>query len=394
MLNVINERYGDLASTQEMLATGKRLLRPSDDPVDTANDLKLKTRVRELEQYHKNVNDGLAFMNVTDTAMQSMNNLLQRLRELTIQAKNDTLSGNERAFIGKEVEQLMRQLITLVNTNYKGDFVFGGTQSKIMPFPPERSYANTIDDYQQRKMAYFDASAGPGTYQLRNAFDDTPMQNIIPGSLEIWRGATQYIEGTDFTIDYAAGAITVINPALAVDISDGGQWETGAYYRPGEFNIKFEHISRGRDIYGDMVTNRGDVLREIESGITMPVNISGDELIVNPEAGVDMIGTTIRLGQALLHNDMAGLSNTLVEIDAVMQTVLSAETKNGARVNRFEITLERNELQTTETTRLHSELEDADLAETVTKFSLLQNVYTAALQSAAKIVQPSLTNFL
>lgn len=132
-LYVINNRYNDLAKLQEQLATGKRLQRPSDDPVDVANDLKLLTKQRELVQHKKNIEDGLSYMGVTETAMDSINTLLQKMRELSIQSATDTLSANERVYINKEVEQISRQLVSVMNTQFKGDYIFGGQQTKINP---------------------------------------------------------------------------------------------------------------------------------------------------------------------------------------------------------------------------------------------------------------------
>ena len=143
---VISDRYGDLAKLQEQLSTGKRLLRPSDHPVDTANDLKLKTTSALQTQFDKNIEDGLNFMNVTDTAMQSMNSIMQRLRELAIQGATDTVSAADRIAILQETDQLFRQLITLTNTDYKGDYIFGGTQSKLTPFPIVSSKAESAAD--------------------------------------------------------------------------------------------------------------------------------------------------------------------------------------------------------------------------------------------------------
>ena len=387
---VISDRYGDLAKLQEQLSTGKRLLRPSDHPVDTANDLKLKTISAQQTQFHTNIEDGLNFMNVTDTAMQSMNSIMQRLRELAIQGATDTVSAADRIAILQETDQLFRQLITLTNTNYKGDYIFGGTQSKITPFPIVRSAAGSAVDYSDLKMAYYDGTGGIGVAaQLRNAFDSSAMTNVVPGSFKLSIGATNYVEGRDFTIDYINGTITPLVAALAVDVSPGT-----ANYDITAFKITFDSVARGKDVFGNTVANTGDVLREIEPGVVIPVNIAGDELIVNAQAGIDMIGTMVRLGQSLLYNNRTGVTTAIGEIDKTFQAILNAQSKNGAKTNRFETTLTRNEQQSTETTGLISKLEDADMAEAATKFSLMQTVYNAALKSAAMTMQQSLVDYL
>jgi len=395
MQDLLSEKYSQLTNIQEQLSTGKRLNRPSDNPVDVANDLKLQTTSSILTQNAKNISDGLNFMNVSDTAMSSMDTIVQRMRELAIQGSSDTLSANDRISMQQETQQLFRQLISLANSNYKGDYIFGGTQSKIQPYPVESSTTDTTADYQKLHMAYFNGAAlGAGQpTQIKNAFDNTAMTNIIPGSLKISNGATTYVEGKDYTMDYVNGIITPTNPALAVDISDGGTF-AGPNYKMGAFSITFDRVGQGKDVYGTTVANTGNVLREIEPGIVMPVNITGQELTVNSSTGVDMISSMIKFNQSLLQNNQQGISSAITDIDSVLQTVLTAQSKNGARINRFDATQSRNDAQTTDTKSLQSNLEDVDMADAITQFSLTENVYNAALKAAAKTIQPSLTDYL
>ncbi len=392
MLYVINDRYSDLASLQNQMSTGKRLHRPSDDPVDVANTLKLQTKSTELQQFKKNINDGLAFMGVTETAMESMNTLLQRVRELSIEAASDTLGVDERSYINDEVAQLFKQCVALVNTQYKGDYIFNGTQTKIPPYQLQTSASSTVSDYLNFKMAYFDAGppvAVGDTVQIRNAFDNSPITSIIPGSFDIQVAGANFIENVDYQVDYEAGTLTILNPALLLDGSPGGP-----NYDISQLNLNFEYLTVGTDIYGQSVSSNGIVSREIESNTEMQINISAEELLTDNASGITLIGSLLRFGQNLLRNNNSGIETAITEIDTVFNSVLSAQSKNGARINRLETTLSRNENQYSETVSLQSQLEDAEMAETISKFMVTQNVYNAALQSAAKIIQPSLANFL
>lgn len=391
MQHVINDRYRDLSDLQLQLSTGKRLQRPSDDPQDVANDLNLTSKGKSLVQYKKNIQDGMAYMGVSDTALTSLNTLLQRTRELAIEGSTDTMGIQERKYINKEVEQLFRQAIALINTQYKGDYIFSGTQTKIPPFEISSSKASAIADYNNLQMSYFDASTlalGSST-QILNGFDDSPITNIIPGTVKLAFAGQTYVEGRDYTIDYLSGNITILSPTLLADMSPG----TPNYAITG-LSLEFDHISRGKDIYGAQVSTYGEIQREIETNITVPINISADEVFTDQTTGNDAITTFIRFGQALVQNNTTGLNASITEFDSVFSAILSAQSKVGARINRFETTLERNENQTIQTTDLQSELEDAEMAETMSKYATLENVYNAALKSAAKVIQPSLVNFL
>jgi flagellar hook-associated protein 3 FlgL len=391
MQNIINDRYADLADLQEQSATGKRLRKPSDQPQDVANDLKLKTNLAGLSQYNKNLDDGRGFMSTTDTAMSGMNDLLQRMRELAVESSTDTITSTERVYFNSEVEQLSRQLVALINTQFKGDYIFGGTQTKISPLELKSSKADTTDDYAKLNMAYYNAAgaAMPATVQLFNGFDHSPTTNIIPGSFDLKVGTTSYSEGTDYTIDYKNGTITILNPALAVDTTPGT-----VNYAPGQFDISFDYLAKGKDVFGATVSNQGTIERQVENGISMPINISADELMNNPAEGSDMLGTVIGLGDDLLKNDRDGISSAIDGIDGIMKTINSAQAKNGARINRFDATQSRNADQTANSTDLQSKLEDAEMASTITNYMNAQNVYDAALKSAAGMLQQSLVNFL
>jgi len=391
MLSVINDRNYDMSKLQQQIATGQRLSRPSDDPVDVANTIKLETKLTELAQYKKNINDGTAFMNVTEEAINSMDTVMQRVRELAIQASSDTLSANERVYINKESSQLLRQLVSLVDTKYKGDYIFSGTHSKTPPYEIYQSESTTTEDYTNNRMAYFNAGgmAVGSTVQLFNGTDNSPLTNIIPDSFSLTVAGTTYSENTDYTVDYETGTLTILNAALAIDVTPGT-----ANYAIDQVALQFDSITVGKNIYGETISTWGDVTREIESGTTMAINLSADEVTRDPTTGTDMIGTMIRFGQSLIQNDMDGIGDAIDEIDTVFSTLLSAQSKNGARINRFESTLDRNERTTTSTTEIQSGLADTDIAEAYMQYSVAQNTYSAALSSAAKIIQPSLADFL
>lgn len=391
MLHVINERNYDLSKMQEQIAGGKRLMRPSDDPVDVANTLKLETKLKEFAQFKKNINDGISYMNVTSTSLDSMDTLMQRLRELAIQGSSDTLNATDRTYLNKEGSQLFRQLIALTNTQFKGDYIFSGTNTKTPPYQVDQSICLTPEDYTNNKMAYFNAGgvAVGATVQIFNATDNTPKTNIIPDSFKLSVAGVNYVENTDFSIDYEHGTMTILNPALAIDSTPGTP-----NYAVGQVALKFDNISTGKDIYGQTISNWGDISREIENGITMPINIGADELTNDPNTGYTMIGTMVRFGQSLLQNNQSGIEKSIGEMDAVFSALLSAQSKNGARTNRFETTLDRNMAQFTSTSEIQSQLADTDMADAVMKYSVAENVYNAALKSAAKIVQNSLVNFL
>ncbi|GBU22470.1 flagellar hook-associated protein FlgL [Fibrobacteres bacterium R8-0-B4] len=150
----LSRRYSDLVGLQEQLSTGKRLRKASDDPVDVANTIKLRAKEAQLGQYKRNIQDGLAVMGVGASAMASMNELLHRARELAVQAPNGTYNDSDRLYMQQEVDQIFRQMMSVVNTQFKGTYIFNGTNGNIPPYKIASSGSERMD-YENRTMATF-----------------------------------------------------------------------------------------------------------------------------------------------------------------------------------------------------------------------------------------------
>ncbi|MGM0444042.1 MAG: flagellar hook-associated protein FlgL [Fibrobacterota bacterium] len=396
---VIQERYAELAKMQKKLATGKELQRASDDPIGVTNALELRSQRSRLEQYEKNMDDAKSWMKVSDTAMSSMHEVMKRANELAVQADNDTLSSQERNQITEEVGQLTKQMASLVNTKYKGNYIFSGSHTNLPARPVKSSAAVSSDDYANHKMAYFDGTApvGPNTFQLMSpegsagTGDDIAVDRIVPGSFSLSANGTALEEGTDYNVDYKAGTITFI-PDAATHGADSDFAPGSGNYNSASLELNFDYVSESENKYGDRISTNSRIKREIESGISIPVNTSFYDLEV--DNGVNPVKSLIDLGSALLANDTDKIQNTMESLDKASNKILNSQAENGARINFVQTTGDRNVKQQEEAVDSISALEDADYAEIVADYSVAQTVFTTALQSTAKIMQRSLADFI
>lgn len=126
MINYLGSNLNRLSKYQDMLATGKKIQVPSDDPVIAARALKLRTDVSEVEQYRRNAEDAQAWMEITDNTLSNITEVVQRIRELTVQAANGTNTAGDMQKIKEEANQLKYQLIHLSNNTYAGRYIFSG----------------------------------------------------------------------------------------------------------------------------------------------------------------------------------------------------------------------------------------------------------------------------
>lgn len=117
---------GHLQDVQAELSSGKRINRYSDAPPDAAASLRLRAEESDWTSYAKAADDGTAWLNTQDQALQTAGTLLQRVRELTVAAGNSTTSATEREAMASEIDSIRDQLAGIANTTYLGQSVFGG----------------------------------------------------------------------------------------------------------------------------------------------------------------------------------------------------------------------------------------------------------------------------
>jgi flagellar hook-associated protein 3 FlgL len=124
-----------LGTTQQKIATGKKILAPSDDPIRSTQVLKVKEELSLNEQYKDNISFATNKNQLVDSVLHSVVDALQRIRDLTLRANNAVLSDNDRRGIGIEVEALQEQMVSLLNTkDGTGEYVFAGYQGATIPF--------------------------------------------------------------------------------------------------------------------------------------------------------------------------------------------------------------------------------------------------------------------
>ncbi|WP_406678076.1 flagellar hook-associated protein FlgL [Moorella sp. ACPs] len=130
----INRNLENMARTQEQMASGKRVNRPSDDPIVVARILAFKTSIAANEQYKKNMEDAKGWLDASESALGMATDVLQRARELAVYGSNGTMPRESMQALGQEVDQLLDEMVQVANTSYGGRYVFGGSQTTTTPF--------------------------------------------------------------------------------------------------------------------------------------------------------------------------------------------------------------------------------------------------------------------
>ena len=121
---------GDFENSMLRLSTGKKINGAADDAAGLSIANSMTAQIKGLKMASKNASDAISLTNTVEGALQESTNILQRMRELAVQATSDTNSGNDRVFIQDEINQLNNELNRIANTTeFNGIKVLNGTYS-------------------------------------------------------------------------------------------------------------------------------------------------------------------------------------------------------------------------------------------------------------------------
>ena len=136
-----NNNLVSMSNYQNQMSTGKKITRPSDDPVGITKVMKYKTDIRETQQYSKNIDDALGWLEVSESSITNIKDILQRVRELTVQASNGTNTPEDTDKIRVEVEQLTKEIMVSGNATSAGRYLFSGLETNKRLFNDDGTFA-------------------------------------------------------------------------------------------------------------------------------------------------------------------------------------------------------------------------------------------------------------
>jgi flagellar hook-associated protein 3 FlgL len=178
-----------LAAAQSQVSGGKRIEKPSDDPLGAERAMRLNDQLESTSAYRTAVDESRSWLDATDTALESLGGIVQRVRELTLQAANGATTPTGRQSIKLEVDQLTEQLKTTLNSAFDGRRLFSGTATDTPPYS-----AATGDVYQGDAGAVV-RQIGPGVSVQVNITGD----DVLSGLLPTLRTLSSHLQSNDVT---------------------------------------------------------------------------------------------------------------------------------------------------------------------------------------------------
>lgn len=290
VLQNINSNISELLRLQDQLSTGRRINRPSDDPLDARRAINARTAINVNEQFLDNIESIQPQLLESTNAIETALDIVQRVRELTLQGANGTNAPEQLELIAIEINQLLENVVEQANAETNGRFLFGGTRT----------------------------------------------------------GAPAY----SVTRDGVTGDITAVTfegneEAIEIDVADNAR------------------------------------VRINEPG-TAPF-----------QSQIDVFELLINIRDELNATDQTTLRNVrLGELDQAQEQLLTSLAKIGSLQNRLERLTFNLDDSIVQLEKLFSDSIDVDFAELIVNLNQQENAYQAALNAGARVIVPSLLDFV
>lgn len=403
----LQRNYANAIRTQEQISTGNRILTPADDPVASVRLLQLEQQQSVLGQYQANLTAAKNSLTQEEVTLNSANTILQRVRELAVQAGNGALSQADRQSIAAELGQREDELLALMNTrNARGEYLFAGFQGKTQPYlrTADGSYLYQGDD-GQRKLQIASSLELPISDSGRSIFDSG-------------RNAARLSIGGN----PAAPAAPIVSGALVDDEVAFASFPAGGIRL--DFNDPTDPLAYTLTPVDANGVDGTPVSRRLEEGKDTLVQYGGAAFYVNgvpppgssftvappdtdpataPANRVGILNTIATLRRSLedapttaegnrqvrdaVALGLTNLDNNMVSLDQVRGQI-------GARLNVVETSLTDNEDVTLVNKSVQAELRELDYAEALSRLSFQSIILEAAQQSYVKIAGLNLFNQL
>jgi flagellar hook-associated protein 3 FlgL len=396
-----------LSDIQNKIAGQKKMLVPRDDPLAASHAVRYESYLARLERFEKNTLYAKEHYNEVDAYLRQANDILQRIRELSVQGANGTYTKEDLGFMAVEINELLKELVSIANsTGSDGKQLFAGDKAFTEPFRVvEGAVQGGGGSSEQIPMVASVEYRGAGSARRAEITDRAYSELDIGGGEAFWAEKMQVFSGID-AADYRAesaggffidGQEIAVSPgdtvyAIAAKINDSAA-PVKAYIDPENRGLVLEgtnaHLIRAEDRQGSRVLQ--------DLGI---ITFNSDPAAPNWHPGARVAGGSlfdmvIRLRDALFRADQDFVgSQGIGGMDLAMANLQSRLALNGSRQERAESAWERLNTEIPNVTEALGRENSLDFADAAVELGMMQFAHRAALQTASKILPATLLDFL
>lgn len=387
-LSQIQKLNTDEFKYNEQVTTGKRINRPSDDPVGASQLASLNSELSNIAQYIKNVENAQRQLASSDERLNDVVSNMTRIIQLVEQGTSENYSGQPRKGIAQEVETITQELLGHADTQVGGRFIFAGTRTnrdslqQITNNPDGRVYsASSVNIISNGPAAISGVVTDPRDFNERihelRILDAAGNYELIDRESDNAVVASGTLAGPGDTIAIAGGEITY-----------GG----GAFNAGDNYFILPQYSYNGTSDDLQMQVDENTFIQRNVAGSTAFGGTAPTGAAQNP--GNTIFDKMVELRLALITDDQPTLIANVDIMRDSFNTITEVRANVGGRMSNLSTLNSRNQSEATNLVVQVADIENANIAEVITKLTQTATGKQAALQAGARIGQLSLFNYI
>lgn len=343
--NVLKANEEKYSSATERMSSGYKINHAKDSPSGMAISNKMRKQLRALEKANQNASNAINVIQTAEGGISEMQEMLQRMNELCVNAANGTKTEEDRRAIQDEIDQLRAEIDRISgDTEYNTQNLLNGEQAL-------KGYSDNVN----YDVEYYDSTFPYGDYKMTvNTVEeiyDEDGTTVIGYDVT---GVTIEKDGTDITT--LGGTVVCEGGKVKVTMRDGSKLEIGTNDR----NLAADHLSVGDEVNMEI---KGVGGMKIQVGAA-----EGTQIQVNiPTLNCDTLG----LGRI----DATGEKSAMESIDVIqraLEKISSVRSQLGAYQNRFETTVSNLDITIENLTQSYSTIKDIDMADEMVEYTTYQ----------------------
>jgi flagellar hook-associated protein 3 FlgL len=385
-LTALNQLESSISTTQNGISTGLAFTTASENPVGAGLVAGYNQVLAQSQQYTANGNSATDSLNTEDSALTQLQNQLQSLRDLALEANNATESPSDLSAIATQVQQIQGSILSIANTqDGSGNYIFAGYSTQTQPFAQSGTGATYSGDQGQRQV-----QIGAGQTVVVGDNGDVVFNQVKTGN-----GTFNVTPAGTNTGTGIIGATAVTDPAA---------------YTAGNYSINFtapdtyQVVNSGGTVVTSGTYTSGQAVTFAGMQVTLSgAPAAGDSFAVAPSTDQSVFATVQNLANALQQSTatpagQAQLNNSIVSaingIDQALDQTQTVQSKVGARLNTI-TTAEA--VATTQQTQLQesiTNIQGLDYASAVTSLDSQNTTLSAAMEAYTQTEGLSLFKYL
>ncbi|MBU9283952.1 flagellin [Burkholderia multivorans] len=355
----LNGSQNALSQAITRLSSGKRINSAADDAAGLAISTRMQTQINGLNQGVSNANDGVSMIQTASSALSSLTNSLQRIRQLAVQASTGTMSSTDQAALQQEVAQQIQEVNRIASqTTYNGTNILDGSAG-IVSFQVGANVGQTMSlDLSQSMSA---AKIGGGLVQKGQTVGTVTGLSLDNSGAYVSSGATitainVISDGQGgYTFTDQNGQSITSGAATAVF---GANATTGSGTPVGA--LALQSGATGAGTTAAQLTSINNAIAQINA-VNKPVTVSGLDI-----------------------STVSGANVAMVSIDNALQTVNNLQAALGAAQNRFTAIATAQQAESTDLSSAQSQITDANFAQETANMSKNQVLQQAGISVLAQ----------